>query len=99
MKLNFLKVAVLMLCLVVSACVSNEPKSAPPKSAKEPPPGEPNPLKPIPNRHAGKYTEGNGIKMYYEIYGEGEPLLLLHGGSASIEGWFDQIPEFSKSFR
>jgi hypothetical protein len=26
------------------------------------------------------YSEVNGIKMYYEIYGEGEPLVLIHGG-------------------
>lgn len=32
----------------------------------------------------------NGIKMYYEIHGAGEPLLLLHGGLGST-GMFDSI--------
>jgi pimeloyl-ACP methyl ester carboxylesterase len=30
------------------------------------------------------YQEVNGIKMYYEIYGSGEPLVLIHGGGGSI---------------
>jgi pimeloyl-ACP methyl ester carboxylesterase len=31
------------------------------------------------------YIEANGVSYYYEICGEGEPLLLLHGGLGSIE--------------
>ncbi|WP_263602808.1 alpha/beta fold hydrolase [Chryseobacterium sp. PET-29] len=30
------------------------------------------------------YQEINGIKMYYEIYGSGKPLVLIHGGGGSI---------------
>ncbi len=30
------------------------------------------------------YAEVNGIKLYYEVYGEGEPLVLLHGGLMTI---------------
>ena len=26
------------------------------------------------------YADVNGIKLYHEIYGEGEPLVLIHGG-------------------
>lgn len=51
------------------------------------------------NRHAGKYANVNGIRIYYEQYGEGEPLLLLHGNSSSISLFEKQIPEFSKQFR
>jgi len=32
----------------------------------------------------------NGIKIYHEIYGEGEPLVLIHGGLTTIgqmQGW------------
>ena len=29
----------------------------------------------------------NGIEMYYESEGAGEPLLLLHGGTGSQENW------------
>ena len=51
------------------------------------------------NPAAGNYIDVNGIKIYYEIYGEGEPLLLLHGNGGSIENFMHQIPELSKHFK
>lgn len=51
------------------------------------------------NLAVGKYVDVNDIKIYYEIYGEGEPLLLLHGNSGSIENFIYQIPELSKHFK
>lgn len=51
------------------------------------------------NLAAGKFVEVNGVKLYYEEYGEGEPLLLLHGNSQSIMAFTFQIPDFSKSYR
>jgi pimeloyl-ACP methyl ester carboxylesterase len=30
------------------------------------------------------YADANGIKLYQEIYGEGEPLVLIHGGLTTI---------------
>lgn len=39
------------------------------------------------NAQNGKYVEANGVKIYYEIHGEGEPLLLLHGFSLSHKFW------------
>ena len=47
----------------------------------------------------GKYVELNDIKVYYEIYGEGDPVLLLHGNSGSIKTMVYQIPELSKHFK
>ena len=46
------------------------------------------------NEQVGKYADVNGIKVYYESYGAGEPLLLLHGNSGSIENFlklFDRV--------
>jgi pimeloyl-ACP methyl ester carboxylesterase len=43
----------------------------------------------------GKTTHFNGMDMYYEIRGEGEPLVLLHGGGGIGSNWlliFDQPP-------
>lgn len=51
------------------------------------------------NQSTGKYAHVNGINMYYEVYGTGEPLLLLHGGTGSIEDLKDVIPYLSKKFQ
>ena len=47
----------------------------------------------------GRYASVNGLKMYYEAHGDGNPLLLLHGGAASIEIWGAQIPVFAHEFK
>ena len=39
------------------------------------------------NAAVGKYINTRGIKMYYEIYGKGEPLLLIHGNGGSIKSF------------
>lgn len=36
-------------------------------------------------------SEVNGIQMYYEIYGNGKPLVLIHGGGSTIETSFGRI--------
>jgi pimeloyl-ACP methyl ester carboxylesterase len=37
------------------------------------------------------YSEVNGLKMYYEIYGQGKPLVLIHGGGSTIQTNFEKI--------
>jgi pimeloyl-ACP methyl ester carboxylesterase len=37
------------------------------------------------------YSEVNGIKMYYEIYGQGKPFVLLHGGGSTIQTTFGRV--------
>ena len=51
------------------------------------------------NEVAGKYLKVNGIKMYYEIYGQGEPLLMIHGNGGSISSFENQIPYFARKFK
>lgn len=41
----------------------------------------------------------NGIDMYYEVYGEGEPLLLLHGWTQSSKFWAEYIPTYVQHFK
>ena len=44
------------------------------------------------------YAQVNGLKMYYEIYGEGKPLVLIHGGGSTIKTSFGNIiPILSKN--
>jgi pimeloyl-ACP methyl ester carboxylesterase len=51
------------------------------------------------NPVAGHFAVVNGIRMYYEIYGGGPPLLLIHGNGGSIWGMRCQIAHFSHSYR
>lgn len=51
------------------------------------------------NESAGKVLKLKDADVYYEIYGEGEPLLLLHGNSGSIRDFYQQIPELAKYFK
>jgi pimeloyl-ACP methyl ester carboxylesterase len=47
---------------------------------------------------AGKYARVNGLKMYYEIHGNGFPLVLIHGGGSTISTTFGRIlPELAKT--
>jgi len=50
------------------------------------------------NNFKAGYSEVNGLKMYYEIYGEGKPLLMIHGGGSDIHVSFEKIiPQLSKN--
>ena len=51
------------------------------------------------NANAGHYATVNGIKMYYEIYGEGQPLLFLHGNGGSIKGHAGRIEHFKNKYQ
>ncbi len=44
------------------------------------------------------YASANGTKVYYEVYGEGAPVILLHGAFYTIQmNWGELIPELSKT--
>ena len=46
------------------------------------------------------YALVNGLKMYYEIYGAGTPLVLIHGGGSTIQTTFGRVlHEFAKSYK
>jgi pimeloyl-ACP methyl ester carboxylesterase len=48
----------------------------------------------------GNYADIHGLKMYYEIHGAGDPLILLHGGIATIDNSFGKlIPTLAKHYK
>src|ERR1700676_3298963 len=48
----------------------------------------------------GRYAEVNGLHMYYEIYGTGKPLVLIHGGASTIQTTFGRlIPALAKTHK
>lgn len=51
------------------------------------------------NPQAGKYAKVNGIDVYYEVYGEGKPLLLLHGNGGSIAGRSAMLPKLAEKYK
>ena len=51
------------------------------------------------NQKVGHYANVRGFKMYYEIYGKGEPLILIHGNGGSINNFSGQIAYFAKNYQ
>ncbi len=45
------------------------------------------------------YASANNISLYYEIQGEGSPLVFLHGLGSSIKDWENQINYFAKKYQ
>ncbi|MBI4240943.1 MAG: alpha/beta fold hydrolase [Candidatus Rokubacteria bacterium] len=41
----------------------------------------------------------NGIRLYYEVHGQGQPLVLLHGFAGTAESWKPQVAGFSLRYR
>jgi pimeloyl-ACP methyl ester carboxylesterase len=87
---------------------------APPRPAADGAAEEPSPLfrlmraarfPPRSSRHYGDSTARGrtvpvaGARLYYETYGQGEPLLLLHGNGQSIAAWHLQIAALARHFR
>jgi pimeloyl-ACP methyl ester carboxylesterase len=74
-----------ILALVLSLCVGTAAVGRPAPASQSAVPGH--------------YAVVNGYRMYYEEYGKGRPLLLLHGGLNTIHSSFEkQIPEFARSY-
>ena len=51
------------------------------------------------NDTAGRYIQIRGFQMYFETYGKGEPLLIIHGNEGSINNFLYQIPYFSAHYK
>jgi pimeloyl-ACP methyl ester carboxylesterase len=51
------------------------------------------------NDKVGRYVNTRGFNLYYETYGKGEPLLIIHPNGGSINAFINQIPYFAKSYK
>jgi pimeloyl-ACP methyl ester carboxylesterase len=65
-----------ILVLSVSACKTSNMEGS--KTKSNPP-------------HQAGYAPVNGLDLYYEIHGEGKPLVLVHGGGSTIQTTFGKI--------
>jgi len=45
------------------------------------------------------FTRVNGVTLYYEVHGKGDPLLLIMGLGANATGWSSQVPSFSREYQ
>jgi pimeloyl-ACP methyl ester carboxylesterase len=84
----------MLALLILQACVSSEKQESADTNAEA--------VK-DPKTDSVSFTRGysdvNGIKMYYEIYGSGKPLVLLHGGGSTIETTFGRIIPYLSQHR
>jgi pimeloyl-ACP methyl ester carboxylesterase len=51
------------------------------------------------NATKGDYAEVNGLRMYYEVHGEGRPLVLLHGAYMTVDAMGSFLPGLAETRR
>ncbi len=51
------------------------------------------------NKEAGNFIILDGAKQYFEIYGQGDPLVLIHGNGGSISFMKPQIEFFARKYK
>ena len=45
------------------------------------------------------YAPVNGVRIWYAVFGRGEPVVLLHGGLANSNYWGNLVPALSKDYQ
>jgi pimeloyl-ACP methyl ester carboxylesterase len=56
------------------------------------------PAAPLKNLTASGWAEVNGGRLYYEVYGQGAPLVYLHAGLVDSRAWDGQVKYFSRKY-
>lgn len=49
------------------------------------------------NTPQGRYADVNGLRMYYEVHGAGQPLVVLHGSFMTIQGMQPLVSKFAET--
>lgn len=52
-----------------------------------------------PSDRPGQTASINGVDIYYEVYGQGDPVILLDGGLSNAEHFVSQIPALAENYR
>jgi pimeloyl-ACP methyl ester carboxylesterase len=53
----------------------------------------------LPKAAQSGYAPINGVRIWYAVFGRGEPVILLHGGLANADYWGNQVRTLQKSYR
>ena len=92
-----LVIPLFLLILIISSGASGQAQAPPAHAAEHSTP------KAAPkygsNTAVGKTFTHDGVKLYYEVYGAGQPLLLVHGNGGSIADFTAQINYFRKRYK
>ncbi len=59
----------------------------------------PNSQAPNPLSVTTGFAEVNETRLYYELMGEGQPIVLIHGGAVDRRMWDDQFQAFAEHYR
>lgn len=54
---------------------------------------------PMPEAVEHAVVRVNGVALYYATYGQGEPVILLHGGAGNADHWANQVPALAERFQ
>jgi pimeloyl-ACP methyl ester carboxylesterase len=84
---------ILFLCVLLTSLVTTITAQAEPLWQMLPD----TPTLPQPDRSG--YAPVNGVRIWYAIYGKGDPVILLHGGLANSNYWGNQIPVLAKEYQ
>ncbi len=82
----------LMLALLTGLAMGGAAKAEPQWMTLPPTPA-------LPAAVESGYAPVNGVKIWYAVFGEGEPLILLHGGLGNSDYWGNQVPELAKHYK
>ena len=53
----------------------------------------------LPTAAESGYAPLNGVKIWYAVFGSGEPVIMLHGGLGNSNYWGNQVPELAKHYK
>jgi pimeloyl-ACP methyl ester carboxylesterase len=53
----------------------------------------------LPSTVTSGYTQTNGAKIWYAVFGQGQPVVLLHGGLANANYWGNLVPVLAKDYQ